>query len=120
MEADLKSEGQAIVYSFIYNFVISKEYKEADVILIDEIDSGLSSDNITCICNILLETARGKQVIIACNNYHFAYLRKKMLNISTGKEEEVKDYKTFSDKMLIIRDDYEYRKENKRGNFIEK
>lgn len=104
-----KSEGQAIIYSAIHNFLYSEKVKNADLILIDEIDSGLSIDNINIICNLLQDICKNKQVIVACNNYHFAYNSKKIINMLTGNKDTVNNYEEFVNKIINIRVAYEDR-----------
>ncbi len=71
------SEGQSIVYTiqeFLYCLRIGIKRKEKILAVIDEVDSGMSVDNIAWLCTEIKELIQlddNIQFIIAFNNYEF-------------------------------------------------
>lgn len=97
------SEGQSIIYSFL-GFMESVKKDCTDnpaktvVMIIDEIDSGLSVENINMVCHLLneaLEEYENLQIFLSSNNYHFVYVYKNVLNMYTGKWTEFNTYDTY-------------------------
>jgi Fe-S cluster assembly ATPase SufC len=95
------SEGQSIVYSITDFFDSIKELDRCDkdyVICIDEIDSGLSADNVNMVCHFIVDLLKERndlQFIISFNNYHFAYVFKNVLNMYTGKFTKIGSYEEY-------------------------
>lgn len=107
------SEGQSIIYSiedflwFLENQLPYKE-KESNVITIDEMDSGLSVDNIEYVMTRLNNLARARddvQMFISFNNYATCeYNRADVLSMYTGKYVEINGYKQFRRYITMNRD----------------
>jgi ABC-type multidrug transport system ATPase subunit len=96
------SEGQSIVFH-IMTFLSSVEFKckssnETVVAVIDEMDSGLSSENINVIIHRILEICnenKNVQFFISSNHYHFVYIFKKVISMYNGKKIEICNYTQF-------------------------
>lgn len=102
--ASALSEGQSIIYSledFLYFLENHLPYEEgsSNLITIDEIDSGLSVDNIEYVMkrlNKLLESRKDVQMFISFNNYAICENNPKdILSMYTGKYIEIYGYKQF-------------------------
>lgn len=103
VNASQMSEGQSIIYSLLAFFELLKEkannYPEMTIVaLFDEADSGLSVDHLNMIMHLWMELLRDYpniQVIASCNQYHWIYCVKKVLNLQTGEWLEIQDYESF-------------------------
>ena len=94
------SEGQAILHNLLSFLQDIKELKTDKTIIIcmDEIDSGMSAENINMILwqiKELLETKNNIQFFISCNNYHFVYCFKEVLNMYDGKYIKINSYEQY-------------------------
>lgn len=95
------SEGQSIIH-FLLSFLHDLKGMGTDkqvVVLLDEIDSGLSAENINMILwqiKELIET-KNVQFFISTNHYHFTYAFKKVLNMYDGKYITINSYDEYFD-----------------------
>lgn len=94
------SEGQAILHNLLSFLQDIKELKTDKTIIVcmDEIDSGMSAENINMILwqiTELLDTHDNIQFFISCNNYHFVYCFKEVLNMYTGKYIKINSYEEY-------------------------
>lgn len=113
LKASQLSEGQSIVYSiedFLWFLENQLEYKNnsGNVITIDEMDSGLSVDNIEYIMgrlNKIVNERDDVQMFISFNNYAVCeYNQSDILSMYTGKYITLKGYKQFRRYININRD----------------
>lgn len=93
------SEGQAIIHyllSFIQDIKELETNKQV-VVLLDEIDSGLSVENINMILWQIKELVEEKNVqfFIATNHYHFVYAFKNVLNMYDGTYIKINSYEEY-------------------------
>lgn len=102
VNANEMSEGQSIIYSlmtYIENAkdIANKNKDKTVVLVLDEIDSGLSAENINMILHILLEFLEidNTQLFLSSNHYHFVYVFKKVFNMYTGKVVEFNSYEEY-------------------------
>lgn len=101
VEALEVSEGQSIMYSFTLwlqgvQKLITNDTEH--VILIDEIDSGLSCDHVNVMLHILNDCFFSKsnvQVFIASNAFHWVYVMKKVFSMYTGTMIRINSYEEF-------------------------
>lgn len=101
-DAEKLSEGQSIIYSIQDIFELCKqlEQKEDHLILLDEVDSGLSVDNVEYVAKKIKQIAKNNpniQFIIAFNNYEFCRIFKDVFNMYTGEWIKIKDYNEYFD-----------------------
>ena len=96
------SEGQSIIYSTIdiLNELISLPFEDTTDVLVvlDEIDSGLSVDNINYIMNRIIEISDNRQdiqFIITFNNYAVCEKFHSVKNIITGEDIDMLTYDDF-------------------------
>ena len=97
---NIYSEGQSIIHNLLSFLQDIKELKTDKTIIVcmDEIDSGMSAENINMILwqiKELLETKNNIQFFISCNNYHFVYCFKEVLNMYTGKYIKINSYEEY-------------------------
>ena len=92
-----RSEGENVVESLI-TWLEESSVTGADIVLLDEIDSGLSVDA----CNGVLAALRalvkktGCQVIATCNSFHFPYVLGGLINLLDGSYVEFdRSYEAF-------------------------
>lgn len=94
------SEGQAILYSLsgLLEMLITENYEKDALVLLDEVDSGLSDENVLLLCNLIKVIQEKKpsiQFVIAFNNYLFAREFGKVLSMYTGEYLTFKNYDEF-------------------------
>ena len=121
---DILSEGQGVFYS-IYNFldhVNSYEYKEDRyyILAIDEIDSGLSLDNVRKVARKIKNLANkfpNLYIILSFNNYEFMPIFKyKVFDMYIGEwRNDLKTYDQFSN--YIIENSKDLEKRRKRNMY---
>lgn len=100
--ANKMSEGQSIIYSLLAyiedakNEAIQNPDKTV-VLLLDEVDSGLSAENINLILHMICDllNIENIQIFISTNHYHFIHVFKKVFNMYTGKVSEFKSYEEY-------------------------
>lgn len=96
--ADELSEGQSIIYSLQDIFELCMQIKDDSndsVILLDEIDSGLSIDNIDYLSDKIKEITdkySNIQFIIGFNNFEFCRNFPKVFNMYNGKYITIESY----------------------------
>lgn len=85
-DAGERSEGENVVVSFL-SWLDQLQILETDVLLVDEIDSGLSVDACNGIMSAMLATVKktGCQFIVTCNAFHFPYVCGEMINLLDGE-----------------------------------
>lgn len=97
------SEGQSIVH-YVLSFLKKVEDKAIQnknktiVVLIDEMDSGLSDENIELIVSFISEILANNsniQIFISSNHYYFIYAYKEVLDMYTGKLLEISSYEDY-------------------------
>ena len=93
------SEGQSIMNYVLSFFAAIKEFKtDKDiVILLDEVDSGLSAENINVLLWQIKDLINTKNVqfFIATNSYHWTYVLGKVLNMYTGEYININSYEEY-------------------------
>ncbi len=90
------SEGQAIAELFLD--WLNKLDDDIDILLIDELDSGLSVVSIYMCAHYInewLNKHRNVQCFISINNYEWVRLFKKIYRIDNGQYQEIKNYEEF-------------------------
>lgn len=100
--ANKMSEGQSIIYTLLAyiedarNEAIQNPDKTV-ILLLDEIDSGLSAENINLILHMLCDllNIENIQIFISTNHYHFVHVFKKVFNMYTGKVSEFNSYEEY-------------------------
>lgn len=98
--ADELSEGQSIIYSIQEIFELCNQL-DSDLdhlILLDEVDSGLSADNVEYIARKIKSICKAKpniQFIIAFNNYEFCKTFKEVFNMYNGEWIKIDNYETY-------------------------
>lgn len=104
------SEGQSIIYTiqeFLYLAKTENDTNKDYLFLIDELDSGLSIDNIIWVCdkiNKIIKDRENIQFIIAFNNYEFCNQFKTVTNMYTGKLEVIDSYDEYKNKLISNRE----------------
>lgn len=93
------SEGQSIIHyvlSFLYDIKEIATDKSI-VVLLDEIDSGLSAENINMLLWTIKELVDTKNVqfFISTNHYHFVYALKNVLNMYDGTYIQIDTYEEY-------------------------
>lgn len=93
------SEGQSIIH-YVLSFLQDIKELETDkqiVVLLDEIDSGLSAENINMLLWQIKELMETKHVqfFISSNHYHFVHVIKLVLNMYDGTYKEIHSYEEF-------------------------
>lgn len=99
------SEGQSIMH-YLLSFLqdIKEEVDKTEnsiVVLLDEIDSGLSAENINAILwqiKDLTDTNR-VQFFISSNHYHFIHVFKTVINMYDGNFITIKSYEDFFERL---------------------
>lgn len=101
VNANRYSEGQSILHYFLRFLEDLKEIvrnnRDKDIVVcLDEIDSGLSCENINMILHLLNEDIfKNVQFFISTNNYHFTYCYKKVLDMYTGTWIRINSYEEY-------------------------
>lgn len=101
------SEGQGMIHfllPFLYDVKdVAKENADKDiVVLIDEIDSGLSIENINMMLHIVCEIGeeyKNVQFFISSNHYHYAYVFKKVLSMYDGQWITIESYEDYFERL---------------------
>ena len=99
--ADELSEGQSIIYSLQDIFELCMQIKDDSndsVILLDEIDSGLSIDNVDYLSDKIKEITdkySNIQFIITFNNFEFCRNFPKVFNMYNGKYINIESYEQY-------------------------
>ena len=93
------SEGQSIIH-YVLSFLQDIKELETDkqiVVLLDEIDSGLSAENINMLLWQIKELMETKHVqfFISSNHYQFVHAIKLVLNMYEGTYKEIQSYEEF-------------------------
>lgn len=94
------SEGQRMIHHLLPFLQELEELDTGDkslVVLLDEIDSGLSAENLNMILIMLIDLIKNKnaQIFISTNHYHFTYAVKTVLDMYTGKYRKINSYEEF-------------------------
>ena len=99
IHANSLSEGQSIIYTLMSFLEYVKSFAESEdktiVVLLDEIDSGLSAENINMVIHLLIEMLNNYsnlQFFISSNHYHFIYVFKEVLNMYNGEFVRIESY----------------------------
>lgn len=107
VNANELSEGQSIIYSllaYIENTkkIASNNPDKTVVLVLDEIDSGLSAENINMILHLICDLLKmgNIQLFISSNHYHFVYVFKNVFNMYTGKWIEINSYDEYFNKLV--------------------
>lgn len=97
------SEGQSIIH-YVLSFLYDIKELETDkqiVVLLDEVDSGLSVENINMLLwqiKDLIDT-KNVQFFISSNHYHFVYAFKNVLNMYDGKYIKIESYEEYFERL---------------------
>jgi energy-coupling factor transporter ATP-binding protein EcfA2 len=99
------SEGQSIIYSLISFFEYIKTCANENtnktiLVLLDEIDSGLSVENINMVIHLLIDLPANTQFFISTNNYHWIYVFKHGINMYNGKYVKISSYEEYFELMV--------------------
>lgn len=97
------SEGQGMIHfllPFLYDIkdFAGKNNDKDVIVLIDEMDSGLSIENINMLLHIIIEICdeyKNVQFFISSNHYHYAYVFKKVLNMYDGQLVNIDSYEDY-------------------------
>jgi energy-coupling factor transporter ATP-binding protein EcfA2 len=95
------SEGQSIIYSFsewLNNFLESYTKDDFHVIILDEIDSGLSCDHVNVILHILNDNILDKdnvQIFVSSNMFHWVYALKRVFSMYEGEFFDIDSYEEY-------------------------
>ena len=108
-EASGLSEGQSIIYSLQDLFELCDEIKNDgnSVILLDEIDSGLSLDNVEYLSDKIKHISNNYpnlQFIIAFNNFEFCRNFPEVLNMYDGNWINIENYEEYKKLLKDNRD----------------
>lgn len=112
------SEGQAIIHyvlSFLYD--IKEMNTEKDIIvLLDEVDSGLSVENINMLLWQIKEIVESKNVFffISSNHYHFTKAIRNVLSMYDGKYITINNYEEYFN---LLQDGIGIMKNSNKRNF---
>lgn len=115
------SEGQSIIYSLQDIFELCVQIKDDSndsVILLDEIDSGLSIDNVDYLSDKIKEITdkySNIQFIIAFNNFEFCRNFPKVFNMYNGEYITIESYEQYRD---IINSNREMLLEKRHNNMF--
>lgn len=91
-----RSEGENIMISILSFISILLEDTETDLVLFDEVDSGLSVEHVNIVFHHIRELVKqGKQVIFSCNTYHPIFITREFTNMLSGKIESCNSYEEF-------------------------
>jgi len=93
------SEGQSIIH-YILSFLHDIKEIETDkqiVVLLDEMDSGLSAENINMLLWQIKELMDHQHVqfFISTNHYHFVHVVKEVLNLYNGTYQRIESYEKY-------------------------
>lgn len=92
------SEGQSIIH-YVLSLLYDIKEMETDkqiVVLLDEVDSGLSPENINMLLWQIKELIdRDIQFFISSNHYHFTYVVKEVLNMYNGTYQRIDSYEDY-------------------------
>ena len=108
--AEELSEGQSIIYSIQEIFELCEQIKDDDndsIILLDEVDSGLSIDNVEYLSDKIKEIAdkySNIQFVIGFNNYEFCRNFPEVFNMYNGKYITIESYKQYKDIIINNRE----------------
>lgn len=102
MNASIYSEGQASIHfllSFLYDL---KNLEKNTIVLLDEIDSGVSAENLNMIARTINELNKkdNLQFFISANNYHLIYIYKEVLNMYDGKLTKINSYEEYFSSLM--------------------
>lgn len=92
-----RSEGENVVESLLV-WLEESAITGKDVVVLDEIDSGLSVDACNGVIKVLLSLAKktGCQIIVTCNSFHFPFVCGGLINLLDGSYVEFgKSYEEF-------------------------
>lgn len=93
-----RSEGENVVHSFL---AWAESIPDGSIVLLDELDSGLSVDNLNGVGCVIAALIRDKkcQVIMSANSWHFAYcFDDRLISLVDGKKVSFnRDYEKFLD-----------------------
>lgn len=97
------SEGQTIIH-YVLSFLRDLHELETDkqvVVLLDEIDSGLSAENINFLLWQIKDLMEKKKVqfFISTNHYHFTYAVKNVLNMYDGTYITIDSYDEYFERL---------------------
>lgn len=112
------SEGQSILH-YVLSFLYDIKELETDkdiVVLLDEVDSGLSAENINMLLWQIKELIEEKNVqfFISTNHYHFVHAFKKVLSMYTGEYMTINSYEEY---FKILHDGIQVMNESNKRQF---
>lgn len=103
------SEGQSIIFSLyplldgLEDFTFEAQSGKSYFVVFDEIDSGMSVENVNFICHkidAIITKRKDVQFLIAFNSYEFVRYFKNVFNIYTGKYQSINSYDEFFNILL--------------------
>lgn len=102
INASIYSEGQASIHfllSFLYDL---KNLEKNTIILLDEIDSGVSAENLNMIAKTIndLNKKSNLQFFISTNSYHLIYIYKEVLNMYDGNFIKINSYEEYFSSLM--------------------
>lgn len=109
-DASELSEGQSIIYSIQEIFELCEQIKDDNndsIILLDEVDSGLSIDNVEYLSDKIKEIATkysNIQFVIGFNNYEFCRNFPEVFNMYNGQYITIKSYEQYRDIIINNRE----------------
>ena len=96
LDANMHSEGESLEFTF--RRLLNKIPDDTDLLLIDELDSGLGANYVHTCGHLLmewLENHKSTQCIVAVNNYHWIWLFKTVYRMDIGKYQKITNYDDF-------------------------
>lgn len=96
LDANMHSEGESLELTF--RKLLKKIPEDTDLLLIDELDSGLGANYVHTCGHILmewLEKHKQTQCILAINNYHWVWLFGEVYRMDIGEYQKINNYDEF-------------------------
>lgn len=118
LDSSSHSEGESIELTF--RRVLAKIPEDTDLLLIDELDSGLGANYVhTCGCILFdwLKKHSQTQCFLSVNNYHWVWLFKEIYRMDIGKFQKIENYDEFWDITREIAIDVYNKEKNRTDTF---
>lgn len=96
LDASIHSEGESLELTFRH--MLNKIPEDTDLLLIDELDSGLGANYVHTCGHILkewLDDHKSTQCVMSINNYHWIWLFKEIYRMDTGEYQKINNYDEF-------------------------
>lgn len=116
-DSKISSEGQNITVTFSQH--LNEVPDDTEILLIDELDSGLSAEHIHICMSILsdwLKEHKKTQCFLSINNYHWIYMFKTVYRMDIGEFCDINNYEDYWDMTWKIANKV-IEKESKRDDY---